>query len=282
MDFKGFITKCRFGQSFLALATRRRRGGFTYLQGHCLVSHEIIAARKRGLVLTLTFFAVLLNALVLLTFTVGRSPQFASASDYSIDWHAFRPFDGKLAFLSLASAKYRQELNHEVTFVSQIISDHRRPSHEIEDLAHSIVAESRQANYDPLFVAAVIRSESTFNRFARSPVGAVGLMQLMPATARYIAERADIDFHKLQDPRQNIRLGIAYLKYLEQKFRGNRKHVLIAYNWGPYKLQNSLKEKSAVPGSTLRYAQTILSTHRRWRTDYNVRLSQADANLYHS
>ncbi|MCB0340492.1 MAG: transglycosylase SLT domain-containing protein, partial [Bdellovibrionales bacterium] len=51
-----------------------------------------------------------------------------------------------------------------------------------------------KANYDPLFVTAVIQSESGFNRSARSPLGAMGLMQVMPLTAKYISSRRGIDW----------------------------------------------------------------------------------------
>jgi soluble lytic murein transglycosylase-like protein len=79
----------------------------------------------------------------------------------------------------------------------------------------------------PDFVRAVIQAESAFNPRARSPKGAMGLMQLMPATA---AEYRVTDAY---DPAQNIRAGVAYLKSLMSRFDNDVSLALAAYNAGP-------------------------------------------------
>lgn len=263
---------------FNYLGFLRQRGGFTYIYR----DRPLHSIQAWGLVLALTFFAVLLNGVILLTYFTGHSSNIASEKNFTFDWSGQEPFDGKSALLASISEKNRRELNHQVRFVSKIISTHRRPANEIEELALSIVAESRKASYDPFFVAAVIRAESTFNRLAQSSVGAIGLMQLMPATARFVARREGLSLQTLHDPRENIRLGIAYLKQLEVQFGGNRRNMLIAYNWGPFKLEQSLKTKTRIPGSIMRYAQGIMATHRRWRSDFNLLLSHIDSGLLRS
>lgn len=156
---------------------------------------------------------------------------------------------------------------HEIAFVSQIIKG-ALPTHPDRDtLASLIVTESRKANIDPLLVTAVVRAESMFKYNAVSHRGARGLMQLMPKTGSYVSKLHNISLERgsdLHDPVTNLRLGIAYLKQLDKKFNGNRERMLIAYNWGPTNMSNSLKGKSAPPSGSVQYARSILSNHREW------------------
>lgn len=164
--------------------------------------------------------------------------------------------------------KQTMDIKSQMRFVASLIHQHKRPIEDAERLAYSIVSESFRAGYDPLFVAAVIKAESTFKHSAISNRGARGLMQILPTTARYVSEQEQIKWagnKQLHDPENNIKLGIAYLKYLEKKFHGNRERVLIAYNWGPGNLEVAMKRGGRVPGQSVQYARQILSNHRRWR-----------------
>ncbi len=76
-------------------------------------------------------------------------------------------------------------------------------------------------------VRAVVQVESGFNAGARSPKGAMGLMQLMPATAREYGVTNGFD------PAQNIRAGVAYLRQLLDRYQNNEELALAAYNAGP-------------------------------------------------
>lgn len=89
-----------------------------------------------------------------------------------------------------------------------------------------IYEKARKYDVDPALVAAVMEQESRFEPRARSQVGARGLMQLMPRTGRMMGAR-DLD-----DPEQNIDAGVKYIKYLDQRFNGDLKKTLAAYNGG--------------------------------------------------
>ena len=84
-------------------------------------------------------------------------------------------------------------------------------------------------NVDPVLVAAVINAESSFNPDAVSNKGAVGLMQVMPETAEWVAKQMNIKIESetLKNPRTNILIGTFYLSYLLDKF-GDVKTALIA------------------------------------------------------
>jgi soluble lytic murein transglycosylase len=131
-------------------------------------------------------------------------------------------------------------------------------------LAHSIVQESARQGVDPLFVAAVIKSESTFNSAAHSRRGAQGLMQIMPATGAWLTERNDLPRGRLTDPGHNLRLGISYLKHLEQSYNGNRVFALVAYNWGPGHVDSAAGGKRKIPKECMQYALKIIQDYKRW------------------
>ncbi len=99
------------------------------------------------------------------------------------------------------------------------------------------------------FLFAVARQESAFISNARSPAGARGLMQLMPATARQMASAAGlrISTEDLYEPALNIRLGSDYLAYLLEDFQGNRILAAAAYNAGPNRVRQWLQRSSENP-----------------------------------
>ena len=104
-------------------------------------------------------------------------------------------------------------------------------------LRYSSIVRGHAHNYDlnPALIAAVIDQESKFNADAKSSAGAIGLMQLQPATAKGIAIRTGGSKFVLSDlynPEINVRYGAWYLHHLLQKYGGDEKVALAAYNAG--------------------------------------------------
>lgn len=88
----------------------------------------------------------------------------------------------------------------------------------------------KKANLDPLILLSLIRQESVFNPGARSRVGARGLMQLMPTTARRL--QRGVRDNQLTIPKKNIELGAKYFQQLHKRYDGNLVYILSAYNAG--------------------------------------------------
>lgn len=98
-----------------------------------------------------------------------------------------------------------------------------------------IVTYSKKNNVDPFLVAAIIKNESNFKHDAVSKVGAVGLMQIMPETGRWIAEQMGLENYQdsdLYQTRKNIRMGCWYVGELEHEFQHNLVLLMVAYNAG--------------------------------------------------
>lgn len=136
-------------------------------------------------------------------------------------------------------------------------------------------------NMSPYLIAAVIRTESKFNPYARSPKGATGLMQLMPETATWIATQLDypdFDVKVMTDPETNIRFGTWYLSSLQRQFGENEVLYLAAYNGGrgnvgqwinKYGWSASFREIEQIPfRETREYVGKVLRDQKRYQELY--------------
>jgi soluble lytic murein transglycosylase len=112
-----------------------------------------------------------------------------------------------------------------------------------DQVAKAIVASAKKHQLDPLFVMAVIQNESGFNVQARGRDGEIGLMQLMPDTAKWLAKRTKTQWRgkaTLLDPATNIKLGTEYLALLRTRFDNHGQLYLAAYNMGPKNVRRAL------------------------------------------
>jgi soluble lytic murein transglycosylase-like protein len=121
-------------------------------------------------------------------------------------------------------------------------------------LAEQIYDNAVRANIDPEIAFGLVRTESEFKSSATSHVGAVGLTQLMPATARWM--RAGTTVADLREPGVNLSIGFKYLRQLLDKYEGDSKNALLAYNRGPGIVDRILK-RGGDPDNG--YAQAVIS-----------------------
>jgi hypothetical protein len=125
--------------------------------------------------------------------------------------------------------------------------------HEKKDFDPIIEEAARVNGVEPGLIRAVIQVESGGNPLAVSPAGAQGLMQLMPATG------GELGVNNPFDPVQNIMAGTRYLRQLLDRYRGDVRLALAAYNWG---MGNLEKRPEYMPNETQRYIVKVESIYR--------------------
>ncbi len=139
-----------------------------------------------------------------------------------------------------------------------------------------IQREARKHNLDPYLVAGLIRQESRFENEAVSSAGAVGLMQLMPGTARRLAGHG-VSRGRLYDPETNIRLGTKYLAGLMAQFDGSVERAVAGYNAGGGRVTEWSSESHADSAEfvesisitqTREFVHTVLRNYRFYRDLY--------------
>ncbi len=103
---------------------------------------------------------------------------------------------------------------------------------------------ARETGLPAHLIAGIIRQESAFDPRATSPVGARGLMQLMPGTARDVSRKVGVPYRpeRLYDPGLSVRLGSTYFRELLDRFDGNVELALAGYNGGPNRIRRLWKE----------------------------------------
>lgn len=139
------------------------------------------------------------------------------------------------------------------------------PAHVQRRVALAVVREARKHNVDPLLVVAVIQTESSFDNFATSRVGALGLMQVMPRTGHYLAEQQGTPLQRttnLFDPELNVELGVAYLADLIIRF-GSVERGLVAYNHGPGAAATLLADATLSQRALAGYPAKVLRAFRK-------------------
>ena len=206
-----------------------------------------------------SLFTSLLAVLMVASFENPDSTSYGlTPSDASwITWEK-QAFGHSLKKFQTSESLYKKNLKKRI---AQQISQYKTglKTNYIDNLPELIVHESKKYGYDPLLLTAVIITESSFNNWARSNRGALGLMQIRPATGKELADEVSVQWKgkpSLYDPETNIALGAYYLHKLFLHF-SDLSLALEAYNHGPSRLKQYL-EKGYRP---TRYSQKVFKNY---------------------
>ena len=118
----------------------------------------------------------------------------------------------------------------------------------------AVDAYAKKINIDTRLIQAIIQAESSYDFKAKSNKGAIGLMQLMPDTAKYLK----VDPH---NPQENIKGGMNYIKKLLKQFDGDLNKALAAYNWGPGNVTRNGIEN--MPKETRNYIKKVMAMYKK-------------------
>ena len=138
---------------------------------------------------------------------------------------------------------------------------------EILKLTNVIYDESKRYKYDPMFILAIILTESSFKKGQQSHVGARGLMQVVPFVGKDLADRSGIDWQgsdMLFEPETNIKLGTLHLFEQILEF-GDIDKALVAYNMGETRVRGMLRRNRPLPDT---YINKVVDNYKRLKETY--------------
>lgn len=152
----------------------------------------------------------------------------------------------------------------------------------------TILTNSQQSKINPLLVVSVMRKESTFASKINSRVGAVGLMQVVPETAQWVATQINLTEYSLKQPDDNIKIGTWYLAHNHERYQNNSLLALASYNAGTGNVNQWLKQYSTqdldrfveeIPfPETKDYVEGVFSNYWNYLRLYDPQIKQQVAN----
>lgn len=127
-----------------------------------------------------------------------------------------------------------------------------------------IINQSLKYELDPMFLTAIIYNESSFNPHAKGSSGEIGLMQILPSTAKWMAKKINYQWKgitSLEMAKDNIIIGSSYLHYLRSKYKDAQLYMA-AYNMGPTNLKRALNAKIRPKDYTLAVMKRYLELYK--------------------
>lgn len=157
-------------------------------------------------------------------------------------------------FGSASSANYNTDFSAALSSAKKNY-DSSAKTQDVGDIKKMISFAANKYGVDPKLAMAVAKTESDLSPDVVSPAGAVGVMQLMPDTAR------ELGVHNINDPRENIDGGVHYLKNMLTMFNGDATKAVAAYNAGP----NAVQKYAGVPpyNETRSYVAKVMDLARK-------------------
>lgn len=143
----------------------------------------------------------------------------------------------------------------------------------LQGLVQAIITDSEKFEFDPIFILAVIQTESRFNPDAIGTSGELGLMQIRPRTGAWLAKKFKLPWkgsQTLHDPVMNVRLGIRYFAQLREDFRGKPNHYVPAFNMGPTKMRRIQRI----------YASQSIEDPNMYKREYAIRVMKNYLAMY--
>jgi len=140
---------------------------------------------------------------------------------------------------------------------------------EVKQLSNVIYDESKKFHYDPMFILAIILTESSFKKGQESWAGARGLMQLKPFIGADVAPKAGVNWegsNTLFQPESNIKLGSYFLFEQILKF-GDVKKAILAYNIGETRLRGLIRKNAPIPS---KYFDKVMNKYKMLKEKYSV------------
>ena len=163
--------------------------------------------------------------------------------------------------------------------IKSVITDYKTGMTDFkkDQISQYILKQSRRYGYDPLFLTALIITESSFNHRAKSKAGALGLMQIRPRTGKAMATESNIRWRgtrTLYRPEKNIALGTYYLNKMLNRF-GNIKTALEAYNHGPTRTARHLRRGKR----THKYSGKVFAIYNKIKLEKSCFIENFSARL---
>ncbi len=192
-------------------------------------------------------------AVTLLSYGISTGTDASNTDNGKRIAHAKKLMGGR--FYNQSVVRDAENIKDITVFVQGMVSQLLPDAHQkkAKTVATAIIRESEKYGFDPIFVVAVIQNESRFNPEMRGMHGEIGLMQIKPSTADWLAGHKILNrtnrlkfknsaTESLLNPVENIRVGLAFMAHLRDSFEGESRLYISAYNMGAKKVRDLVRQ----------------------------------------